>query len=330
LAVESKSSSDELVKIEQDKTEKIREELKKQNDDRLRQLSEEERHALALAGINRAGEEELLKIRLDYAKKKQAILKSTPGIDLTTLKNAANVIKEIELELSKNQEGSIKALSDRVSNLREQITSELVIGSDEFKTAIDEYFILYKELQEANKALEPVDVEIFVPGSLNQLQQEVDRLNEIISGLAPDDAEFAGALEKLNIAKAKLKELNDLINAEAEKDNTSQRLLEILSEEERHALALAGIRKKSEEDKLRIQLEYAQKRLDALKAETELNEVEILKTENIISELSEQLQNSIGKITFKDAFLKLSGEIQSLVSEVFNASNTIINIRQRE
>ena len=330
LAVESKSSSDELVKIEQDKTEKIREELKKQNDDRLRQLSEEERHALALAGINRAGEEELLKIRLDYAKKKQAILKSTPGIDLTTLKNAANVIKEIELELSKNQEGSIKALSDRVSNLREQITTELVIGSDEFKTAIDEYFILYKELQEANKALEPVDVEIFVPGSLNQLQQEVDRLNEIISGLAPDDAEFAGALEKLNIAKAKLKELNDLINAEAEKDNTSQRLLEILSEEERHALALAGIRKKSEEDKLRIQLEYAQKRLDALKAETELNEVEILKTENIISELSEQLQNSIGKITFKDAFLKLSGEIQSLVSEVFNASNTIINIRQKE
>lgn len=334
LAVESKSSSDELVKIEQDKTQKIREQLKQQNDDRLKQLSEEERHALALAGINRAGEEELLKIRLDYAKKKQAILKSTPGIDLTTLKNAANVIKEIKLELSKNQEGSIKALSDRVSNLREQITSELVIGSDEFKTAIDEYFILYKKLQEANKALEPVDVEIFVPGSLNQLQQEVDRLNEIISGLAPDDAEFAGALEKLNIAKAKLKELNDLINAlinaEAEKDNTSQRLLEILSEEERHALALAGIRKKSEEDKLRIQLEYAQKRLDALKAETELNEVEILKTENIISELSEQLQNSIGKITFKDAFLKLSGEIQSLVSEVFNASNTIINIRQKE
>ena len=330
LAVESKSSSDELVKIEQDKTQKIREQLKQQNDDRLKQLSEEERHALALAGINRAGEEEVLKIRLDYAKKKQAILKSTPDIDLTTLKNAANVIKEIELELSKNQEGSIKALSDRVSNLREQITSELVIGSDEFKTAIDEYFILYKELQEANKALEPVDVEIFVPGSLNQLQQEVDRLNEIISGLAPDDAEFAGALEKLNIAKAKLKELNDLINAEAEKDNTSQRLLEILSEEERHALALAGIRKKSEEDKLRIQLEYAQKRLDALKAETELNEVEILKTENIIAELSEQLQNSIGKITFKDAFLKLSGEIQSLVSEVFNASNTIINIRQKE
>jgi len=341
LAVESKSLSDELVKIEQDKAEKLREELKKQNDDRLRQLSEEERHALALAGINRAGEEKLLKIRLDYAKKKQAILKSTPGIDLTTLKNAANAIKEIELELSKNQKGSIKALSDRVSNLREQITNELVIGSDEFKTAIDQYFILYKELQEANKALEPVDqeankalepvdVEIFVPGSLNQLQQEVDRLNEIISGLAPDDAEFAGALEKLNIAKAKLKELNDLINAEAEKDNTSQRLLEILSEEERHALALAGIRKKSEEDKLRIQLEYAQKRLDALKAETELNEVEILKTENIISELSEQLQNSIGKITFKDAFLKLSGEIQSLVSEVFNASNTIINIRQKE
>ena len=334
LAVESKSSSDELVKIEQDKTQKIREQLKQQNDDRLKQLSEEERHALALAGINRAGEEEVLKIRLDYAKKKQAILKSTPGIDLTTLKNAANVIKEIELELSKNQEGSIKALSDKVSNLREQITSKLVIGSDEFKTAIDEYFILYKELQEANKALEPVDVEIFVPGSLNQLQQEVDRLNEIISGLAPDDAEFAGALEKLNIAKAKLKELNDLINdlinAEAEKDNTSQRLLEILSEEERHALALAGIRKKSEEDKLRIQLEYAQKRLDALKAETELNEVEILKTENIIAELSEQLQNSIGKITFKDAFLKLSGEIQSLVSEVFNASNTIINIRQKE
>ena len=106
----SKSSSDELVKIEQDKTEKIREELKKQNDDRLRQLSEEERHALALAGINRAGEEELLKIRLDYAKKKQAILKSTPGIDLTTLKNAANVIKEIELELSKNQE----VVEDRV------------------------------------------------------------------------------------------------------------------------------------------------------------------------------------------------------------------------
>lgn len=330
LAVESKSSSDELVKIEQDKTEKIREELKKQNDDRLRQLSEEERHALALAGINRAGEEKLLKIRLDYAKKKQAILKSTPGIDLTTLKNAANVIKEIELELSKNQKGSIKALSDRVSNLREQITNELVIGSDEFKTAIDQYFILYKELQEANKALEPVDVEIFVPGSLNQLQQEVDKLNEIISGLAPDDAAFAGALEKLKVAKAKLKKLNDLINAEAEKDNTSQRLLEILSEEERHALALAGIRKKSEEDKLRIQLEYAQKRLDALKSETELNEVEILKTENIISELSEQLQNSIGKITFKDAFLKLSGEIQSLVSEVFNASNTIINIRQKE
>jgi hypothetical protein len=214
--------SDELVKIEQDKTEKIREELKKQNDDRLRQLSEEERHALALAGINRAGEEKLLKIRLDYAKKKQAILKSTPGIDLTTLKNAANVIKEIELELSKNQKGSIKALSDRVSNLREQITNELVIGSDEFKTAIDQYFILYKELQEANKALEPVDVEIFVPGSLNQLQQEVDKLNEIISGLAPDDAAFAGALEKLKVAKAKLKKLNDLINAEAEKDNTSQ------------------------------------------------------------------------------------------------------------
>jgi len=63
------------------------------------------------------------------------------------------VIKEIELELSKNQKGSIKALSDRVSNLREQITNELVIGSDEFKTAIDQYFILYKELQEANKDL---------------------------------------------------------------------------------------------------------------------------------------------------------------------------------
>lgn len=118
------------LQIEKEKSEKIKTELKKQNDNRLAFLNEEERHALAEANILKKSEEEILRIQIDFAKRRKKLLAQIGGQSPVDIARINNEIKELQLTLDNLkpkdisfEAGSIKALEAQLSAINDVIRS---------------------------------------------------------------------------------------------------------------------------------------------------------------------------------------------------------------
>lgn len=129
--VKTLENGNKIISIEKEKTTALKEEAKKQNDDRLKSLAEQERHALAIAGIEKKSEADILAIRIEFAQKRLELTKKVGTADRTDIERLKNEIIELRLELAnlKPQDievftpGSIKALEAQLAAINDLINS---------------------------------------------------------------------------------------------------------------------------------------------------------------------------------------------------------------
>lgn len=137
-------------------------EIKK--DTRLAELQEQERHTIALLQLEKDSELKILQTRLDFAKKKLDILKSTKGVEKLELKRALNEISEIQAQIDKRViapdlvKGSIDFLSAEISKL-EAAMNAVEGKSDEFFAILDKLAPLKKQLEELQELTNPKEAE---------------------------------------------------------------------------------------------------------------------------------------------------------------------------
>lgn len=312
-----------LIEIEKERTQKNLENIKKQGDNRLKELSERERHALAIANIERKSAQEILQIQIDFAQQRLAIQRTIPQVDRVDITATENGINELQRQLESVVSGSIADLSDQAAKLRARITESLVFGTVEFDNAVNELIIVEEKLKEATDAISKSQPEVFVEGSLKFLRKQVADLQEALEGLADGTEAFLAIQGSLAEARAKLDELESKI-ANNRTTIIKDSLLEQLNEEERHAIRLAQIRGASEQQLLQMQLEFAKKRLDILEAVgDEATAQEKRQLKNQIEELEAELEKQTG---FKDFVLKYADNIQLLINTTINALQTFVGI----
>lgn len=315
-----------LVELEKQKNDLIREQNKKAGDDRLKVLGEEERFALAMAGIQKKSTEDLLNIQLDFAKKRLAIQQTIPGFDKTAIQQTKNGITELTEQLGQLVDGSIRDLSDKYNALRNKIVEGLKLGTPEFDAAVKELQIAKQELDAANAVLDPEPIEQFAEGSLKAMRKQVDELSSFLEGLAEGSNAFAAVSAALEEARKALKELEDRIGEDAEQRQRDQNEA-IRSEQERHEIAMRQINGNSQEAILEAQRRYAVQRLNEIKANNEATEAEILAAENAILEIDAEIANQ-RKENRKKEFLAAVENTQLIVNAAAQAAATFINIEK--
>jgi hypothetical protein len=129
--VNTLANNNKIDEINRQKTELLKANLKKQNDDRIASLAEEERHALAEANILKKSEEEILRIQLFYLQKRKALLLQIGGEGASELaiKKINNELEELQLTINNLkpvvlfEPGSIKAMEAQLSAINDAINS---------------------------------------------------------------------------------------------------------------------------------------------------------------------------------------------------------------
>lgn len=174
---QTQSADNKIIELGKQKTESVKKNLDKQNDDRLASLQEDERHALAEASILKKSEEDILKIQLDFANRRKDLLNKIGGQSPSSIKRIENEIKELELAISKLKPqdievftpGSLDALNKQAQDLRKIIDS----------------------LPEGPELLEKAE-------ALRIVQAEIQRLGEIIAGPQAAEDKRTSLLEILD------------------------------------------------------------------------------------------------------------------------------------
>lgn len=315
-----------LRAIQQEALDKQKDNNKKIQDERLKALAEEERTTIARANLARQSAQDILQIQIDFARRRLAIQRTIPDFDRTTIQQTKNNIEELTRELNNLVDGSIAELSDKVSKLRSRITESLVFGTVEFDQAVTELKQVEAQLKEANEALSGSAPEKLVQGSLKALQKQVTDLTEALSVLDPTSELFTTLAGNLKKAQDEIDKLQNRISGEST-EAVKDALLAQLNESERHKLEMARIKGATEQELLQIQLEFAKKRLDALKASgQEATGQEVRNAENVVEELTAALEKNddFGKFVAKYA-----DGIQSLVNTTVSALQTFVGIAQR-
>ena len=194
--------------------------------------------------------------------------------------------------------GSIASIQKEVEALRKKLIEGTKIGSEEFAKTATQFKAKSEELKEALKALrEDEDVEAFAKGSIGDLRLQVGLLRKEIEGLAETDPRYDNLVDAFRIASAKLKALQERLDAET-KDDRKERLSERqaeLSEALRHENELGSISEESNQRKLQRELFYAEKTLDILIDSGVATEAELTAAYNKILELRAKMQADSGE-----------------------------------
>lgn len=175
--VKTIENGNKILQQEKSKTEALKKNLDKQNDDRLKSLAEQERHALAVAGIEKKSEGEILAIRIDFAQRRLALTQKIGKEDAVGIQRLKNEIEELKLELASLRPeeievftpGSLNALNKQAQDLRKVIDS----------------------LPEGPELLEKAE-------ALRVVQDEIQRLGDIISGTQSPEEKRTSLLELLD------------------------------------------------------------------------------------------------------------------------------------
>ncbi len=232
-----------------------------------------------------------------------------------------NRLKQLRAEEQKaaqeSGEGTIKALEERVKELRRVLVEDLRIDSKQFAPTVEAYKAAVEELKAATDLINGGETTV-EEGSIVALQQRVNDLREVVNNTSGEAENFGQIVEELIQAQLELNNLQDRLKP-IDRDKIRQ---EELKEEERHALALLAIQEAGEERQLGLKLAYARERLDALKNENEQEKLEYQKQFNEIVELEEQLgavRRAIADQAAQDMRQRQLQELQG-ISEVLTAS----------
>lgn len=267
------------------------------------------------------------------------------GVDINAQESASrlqflsNALQQVNTridELNNKEEettkgGTIKALEERVKELRRVLVEDLRIDSAQFEPTVEAYQGAVAELKAATDLLKESTETEPVQGSIDALQARVSALNETIRATSGEAAEFDALVQQLNDAQL---ELNALQARLKPVDREAIRRAE-LQEEERHATALLDIARAGEERKLQLQLDYARQRLANLTQNNEEERLEYQKQANAIVELEEQLSAVLRQqATERDAVLQqqqlaqLEG-IGRVLGASLSALGTLIGAQQQ-
>jgi TP901 family phage tail tape measure protein len=251
----------------------------------------------------------------------------SPGLD--AVRDRLKQLQDQNKSTDGVRSGTIAALEEQVKRLRKAIVEDLRIDSKDFEPTVKAYNAAVDELAAANKRLSPEDSP--VEGSIEALSARANELSERVRGLRVDSEEFANTLTDLIDAQLELQKAQALLTPV---DRSAQRAAEI-QEEQRHQLALLGITEASEEEKLQLQLQYAQDRLTALQKDNKAEIVEFDKAANAIVELETQLaavRSDIANKAAEEARQRQQEELEG-ISQVLNQSftslNTLVGLQQQ-
>lgn len=241
--------------------------------------------------------------------------------------------------------GTIASLQEQQKKISDALNKQLTIGSPEFFKTVEKYLAVTKELRDAQALLQGTTV--FPAGSFADLNQELSFLKEQLQTL-PAGVEFDKVASAVKEIEAAIEALNERMKPKGKdaKAETARRLAE-LQEEERHTLALAevdaqaaetrarnegkseaeiaAIIAKAKKEQLNLEIDYALKRLEILKASGTDNEAEVKAQENKLKELRAQAGAPTPKATEEDPMKKLLENVESAgrqIAEIgFNAWN---------
>jgi|GEM_PF-6198893 len=166
-----------------------------------------------------------------------------------------------------------------------------------------------------------------------------DSLKAEIQALAVSGKEKIAIIDQVEAAIKQMRTKNELDAQKELTDGRDKASQELLSEAERHELAMASIKKKGEEEILKIQIAQAEKRLDALVAAGKGEELEAIRLQNNLIELRSQLTDSEDedrkkrqeeiKAAVIDLYNVTASSIKTLLQLEISATDKIISLQQR-
>lgn len=329
LAVQMRNAENRLAEIPKERQKRLKEEARKEQDLRLKELNERERHALAIARIEDKTNKEQLQIQLNFAKQRLAILRSMENIDQVQIKQAQNNVLELTRTIEGVVDGSIEVLREKVAILMNQAVRAVATGSDAAVEAIAKWRKAKEELEQAEKIFDAS--EDLVAGSLKALQKQAADLRQIIDNL-PENEELLDKAKQLQDVEKQIQRLQDIISGK-EVESRSATLLELLDEEERYQQQVLELAEATEAEKLANQIEFQKRRLKLLRQEgSEASEIEILRAENDLSIMEDSLEKmkNVANRTFKDILKTYIDGFGDVINSAIHASNVFIDIKQRE
>lgn len=235
--------------------------------------------------------------------------------------------------------GSIADLQKRRDELAKKLRENLVQGSNAYAKTFEQYAAAAKAAKDAEEALKLPD-EVFPAGSLNDLNQELQFLQNLLKSIPDSSPEFARIKDAVDEAQAAVDALNKKLAPKDPKENAAklkEANLATLSEEERHTLAVADLDAEAEkqrlaaekataaqlqeaerlstEQRLKLEIDFARRRLEILRTSGAATEQEIQQQLNKLNELELKL----GIAPTDDG----CAEMKELVNNVVTAAETI-------
>ena len=174
-------------------------------------------------------------------------------------------------------------------------------------------------------SLSTENVEVIVEGSLRQLNNTVNNLSTLLDNVAVGSEEQKLFSKLLEDAKKNLAEAEAILNPEQQKSN----LLEILSEQERHELAMLQLQDNSQRAQLEVQLRYAKIKRDAILLDNEATEAQKLQANNIVLELEAQLNQQLDEID-RQRIDRIFSNTQRIISDAASLANTLLSIELKK
>jgi len=219
--------------------------------------------------------------------------------------------------------GTIAELENRVKELRKTLVEDLAITDAAFAPTVESYKAAVAELKEATDLLRDSADGSAEEGSIAALQSRVNELRDVVNNTSAEAENFGALIDQLIRAQEDLNELQARLKPI---DREAIRQQEI-KEEERHALALLGIREAGEERQLQLRLTYARQRLDALTQEKEAEALEYRKQANEIIELEEELAAELRRIRQQQEDSRRQQQLETLqgIQQTLNASLGSLN-----
>lgn len=329
LVVQMRNAENRLSDIPKERQKRMKEDAQKEQDLRLKELNERERHALAIARIEDKTNKEQLQIQLKFAKQRLTIIRSMEGVDKIQLKQAQNNVLELTKTIEGVVDGSVDVLREKVTILMNQAVRAVVIGGDAAVDAIAKWRKAKEELEQAEKIFDTS--EDLVAGSLKALQKQASDIRDVIDNL-PESDELLEKAKQLQELEKQIQRLQDIISGK-EVGSRRATLLELLDEEERYQQQVLELAEATEAEKLANQIEFQKRRLKLLRQEgSEASEIEILRAENDLSIMEDSLEKmkNVANRTFKDIPKTYIDGFSDVINSAIHASNVFIDIKQRE
>lgn len=307
-------------------TKLLSDDSKKEKDIRLNELNEKERHETALAKLDFASNEDLLRIQLDYAQQRLDLLGKMKDVDKVQIKQAENNITEISEALNNIIEGSISQLQEKVSRLQTLSVQAVLAGTPDAELIKEQLDRARKELKAAEDFFG--ETEFFQAGSLNALNKSAQELEKVIQSL-PEGEELRKRADELKTIQKEIADLEAFINPEDRRATPA----ELLNEEERYQQAILDLQESTDAEKTANEIKFQKERINLLKqAGSEAREIEIEEAENTLSILEDTLekQRQLEKQAQKERFAERVEFIRNELELIADSVSQVIDYFQQQ